>query len=74
MIDFPAVTGRQIIRALHKLGFKTIRTKGSHYFLRHSDGRSTAVPVHSGDTIGRGLLAQIIKNCEITREQLKEHL
>jgi predicted RNA binding protein YcfA (HicA-like mRNA interferase family) len=74
MTDFPSVTGRQIIRALRKLGFETIRTRGSHFFLRHPDGRSTVVPVHSGETIGRGLLAQILQDCEITRQQLKEQL
>ncbi|MHB9105498.1 MAG: type II toxin-antitoxin system HicA family toxin [Armatimonadota bacterium] len=74
MTDFPAVTGRQIIRALHRLGFETIRTRGSHYFLRHPDGRSTVVPVHSGETIGRGLLSQILQDCELTREELKVQL
>ena len=44
------------------------------HFLRHSDGRCTVVPVHRGETIGRGLLAQILRDCEITREEFQEEL
>jgi predicted RNA binding protein YcfA (HicA-like mRNA interferase family) len=72
MSTLPAVTGQRLIKALGKLGFEVIRKKGSHHFLRHSDGRCTVVPVHRGETIGRGLLAQIIKDCETTIEELKE--
>jgi len=52
----PRITGRELIRALGKLGFAIVRTKGSHHFLRHTDSRATVVPVHAGETIGPGLL------------------
>jgi len=39
MSTLPALTGRQLIRALRKIGFEVFRTKGSHHFLRHPDGR-----------------------------------
>jgi predicted RNA binding protein YcfA (HicA-like mRNA interferase family) len=74
MSGFPAVSGMGLIKALRKLGFEVIRTKGSHHFLRHSDGRCTVVPVHRGETIGRGLLAQILRDCEITRKDLQNVL
>jgi len=74
MSRLPAVTGLGLIKALRKFGFEVIRTKGSHHFLRHPDGRCTVVPVHRGETIGRGLLAQILKDCEIAREDLQERL
>lgn len=74
MSRLPAVTGLGLIKALRKFGFEVIRTKGSHHFLRHPDGRCTVVPVHRGETIGRGLLAQILKDCEIAREELQERL
>ena len=66
----PAVTGTRLVRALNQLGFQVIRTKGSHHFLRHPDGRSTVVPVHRGETLGRGILSQILRDCDITREEL----
>jgi len=74
MSDFPTITGQHLIKALKKLGFEVVRSKGSHHFLQHADGRSTVVPVHSGETIGRGLLAQIRRDCEISIEELREVL
>ena len=54
MNRLPSLTGRQRISALGALGFVVFRIRASHHFLKHSDGRSTVVPVHSGETIGRG--------------------
>jgi len=70
MSTFPAVKGKQLIKALKRLDFDVVRIKGSHHFLKHPDGRCTVVPVHRGETIGRGLLAQILRDCEITRDEL----
>ena len=74
MTTFPSVTGSRLIRALGKFGFEVMRVKGSHHFLRHQDGRGTVVPVHRGDSIGRGLLARIIRDCDITKEELQKKL
>lgn len=74
MSNFPSITGKYLIKALKKIGFEVVRSKGSHNFLQHSDGRCTVVPVHPGETIGRALLAQIIRDCEITSEELKKIL
>jgi predicted RNA binding protein YcfA (HicA-like mRNA interferase family) len=74
MSSHPATTGKQLIKALKKIGFVTVRSKGSHHFLQHFDGRCTVVPVLSGETIGRGLLAQILRDCEIALEDLEKIL
>jgi predicted RNA binding protein YcfA (HicA-like mRNA interferase family) len=71
MNKLPALTGRQLIDALSAAGFHVIRTKGSHHFLRHSDGRTTVIPVHSGETIGPGLLSKILRDCQLSRRQLQ---
>ena len=60
-----ALTGRQLIAGLGRLGFQVLRVKGSHHYLRHEDGRSTVVPVHAGETIGRGLLAKILRDTDL---------
>ena len=70
MSRLPRPTGRQLITALKKAGFGVIRIKGSHYVMRHADGRSTVVPVHAGETIGPGLLSRILRDCGLTQEQL----
>ena len=58
------ITGKELIRALKRAGFAVIRTQGSHHRLRHADGRVTTVPVHAGETIGPGLLGQILRDCD----------
>jgi predicted RNA binding protein YcfA (HicA-like mRNA interferase family) len=63
-----------LISALGGAGFIVVRVKGSHHFLRHADGRATVVPVHAGETIGPGLLASILRDCELTRDALAELL
>ncbi len=74
MAKLPSLTGKQLVAALQFLGFELIRTRGSHNFLRHPDGRATVVPVHSGETIGRGLLARILRDCEISQDELANAL
>ncbi len=70
MTRLPRLTGRKLIAALGKAGFRTIRVKGSHHFLRHQDGRCTVVPVHRGETIGPGLTSKILRDCEFTSHDL----
>lgn len=64
------VTGKTLIAALGRAGFHVIRIKGSHHFLQHSDGRCTVVPVHPGEIIGPGLMSKILRDCEITKDEL----
>jgi predicted RNA binding protein YcfA (HicA-like mRNA interferase family) len=51
MTRLPRITGRELARALESAGFIVDRTRGSHHFLKHPDGRATAIPVHSGETL-----------------------
>ena len=74
MTSFPSLTGKELILILKKAGFKLPRIKGSHHFLRHPDGRSTVVPVHAGETIGPGLFAKILRDCDLNREQFQKLL
>jgi predicted RNA binding protein YcfA (HicA-like mRNA interferase family) len=72
MTTFPVLTGKELLSILKKAGFEVLRIKGSHHFIRHADGRSTVVAVHSGETIGPGLFAKILRDCDLTREQLQK--
>jgi predicted RNA binding protein YcfA (HicA-like mRNA interferase family) len=74
MSTFPSVTGARLIKVLRKEGFEVLRARGSHRFLQHSDGRCTVVPVHSGEALGRGLLAKILKDCDLDRKDLQKLL
>ncbi|HAN74298.1 MAG TPA: hypothetical protein DCQ51_21475 [Planktothrix sp. UBA8407] len=71
MSKLPSLTGSEVIKALQKIGFVVARVKGSHHILIHPDGRRTVVPCHSGETIGTGLLSQILRDCQLTKDELK---
>ncbi len=74
-MKLPLLTGKELIRVLERMGFEKIRQEGSHVFLRHQDGRTTVVPVHSGEDIDRGLLNKIIKkDLKITREEFMQYI
>jgi len=74
MTKLPVLTGKALIAALRRVGFEVIRVKGSHHYLRHPDGRSTVVAVHAGETIGSGLMAKILRDCELSRDDLQRLL
>jgi predicted RNA binding protein YcfA (HicA-like mRNA interferase family) len=68
------VTGKRVIAALRRGGFEVIRVKGSHHFIQHSNGRRTVVPVHAGEIIGPGLMAKILRDCEMTSDKCQSLL
>ncbi len=74
MTRMPRLTGQEVISALRRAEFEVVRVKGSHHFLRHADGRATVVPCHGGETIAPGLMAKILRDCELTRDQFKSLL
>lgn len=66
MSKLPALTGREVGTALVKAGLSVVRTRSSHHFMRHPDGRTTVVPIHASETIGPGLMSL---DCELSREE-----
>jgi predicted RNA binding protein YcfA (HicA-like mRNA interferase family) len=74
MTVLPSLTGKKLLAALKRGGFAVTRVHGSHHFLRHEDGRCTVVPVHAGETIGPGLFAKILRDCELSREEFRKLL
>lgn len=69
---YPKLTGKELIKALGKLGFEVVRIKGSHHLLKHTDGRATTVPIHGSDTIGPGLLNKISRDTDVEISQMKK--
>ena len=71
----PRLSGKEVIKALSKLGFQPIRQKGSHVILlKEFDGGkiSTVVPLHS--EIDKGTLLEIIRQAGLNRDQFFELL
>jgi predicted RNA binding protein YcfA (HicA-like mRNA interferase family) len=74
-VKMPMIKPGQLIRALERLGFScTKKSKGSHFRYKHLDGRKTTVPVHKGKDISRGLLRKILRDIDISLEELKKLL
>lgn len=61
------ITPRKLIRILVKLGFEERDAEGSHVFFKHSDGRTTVIPIHQKD-ISKGLLRKILNDIQLTVE------
>ncbi|MBI1975211.1 MAG: type II toxin-antitoxin system HicA family toxin [Parcubacteria group bacterium] len=58
------------MRKLVRAGFRFIYAKGSHYFFQHPiTKRLTAVPMHGGKDIGRGLLIKILKQAGLSAKE-----
>jgi predicted RNA binding protein YcfA (HicA-like mRNA interferase family) len=73
-VKIPIVKPGELIRALEKLGFACTRKSGSHFRFKHPDGRKTTVPVHKGKDISRGLLRKVLRDIDISVEELKKLL
>lgn len=52
-------------RILLSIGFNKVRQKGSHAFYRHSDGRTTTIPFHTGKDLPRPLLREILREIRL---------
>ncbi len=75
MPPLPRCTGRQVVRALEKLGWMVVVQRGSHVQLKHpTRGGRVTVPVHAGETLGPGLLRSILNQAGMTADDLRAGL
>ena len=76
MKQIPALSARQVIQALKRLGFAEDRQKGSHLIMYHPlQKRRVVIPLHAGATIKKPLLISIIeKDAGITIEEFLNNL
>ncbi|MEK7150524.1 MAG: type II toxin-antitoxin system HicA family toxin [Patescibacteria group bacterium] len=71
MSKLPVVKCKDLVRALKSVGFLQHRQRSSsHLAMKHEDGRRTIVPMHSNKDIPKGTLLAIIKDIQITKEEL----
>ena len=66
----PMVSARELISILQRHGFVRVRQSGSHAVFRHADGRRTTVPIYRNCDVGRGLLRQIMRDADLTVDDL----
>jgi predicted RNA binding protein YcfA (HicA-like mRNA interferase family) len=68
----PRVTATDIIRALEKAGFSLSRQSGSHKIYKNKSGKRVTVPYHAGDVLHPKVLKSILKDADLTINQLKD--
>ena len=70
----PRVTADEVIRVIEKVGFSLARQSGSHRIYRSSAGKRITVPYHKGKILHPKVLASILKDANLSREELKNLL
>lgn len=73
MIKLVEVKPKDLARALVKLGFSSRPGKGSHIIFFRDAGKQTSLPMHP-KPIGKGLLAKILKQIDVSREEISQYL
>jgi len=68
------LSGKDIVKALGKDGWELGRITGSHYVMRHADGRHVSVPVHGARPLPPGTLASICRQVGRTASELRDLL
>ncbi len=71
MPPFGPISRRDLIRHLRALGFDGPYKGGKHHFMCKGDAALTIPNPHKGD-IGRELLARILRQAGITREEWEQ--
>ncbi len=75
MAKLPVLSGREVIKALRKIGFEPARQKGSHIVLvRMVSGSKQAVVVPNHKEIDPGTLLEIIRQAGLKREEFEKLL
>lgn len=73
MNELPRLSGRELLKALGKVGFVLKRQHGSHMILRRDDPwAQTVIPDHK--ELDRGTLRAILRQTEVSVQQLNQLL
>ncbi len=71
-MKIPLLSGREVLSALKRMGFREIHRKGSHIKMEHADGRKMVFPYH--DEVDRYTLKGALKDAEIEIENFLKNI
>jgi predicted RNA binding protein YcfA (HicA-like mRNA interferase family) len=74
MAKLPRLTAREIIAVLEKAGFSLARQSGSHMIFKNADGKRATVPFHSAETLHPKVLKSILRDANLSTEDLERLL
>lgn len=70
MQKLPRLSGKEVIKALSKIGFSVARQKGSHVILtKQVESGKKAVVVPNHKEVDKGTLLEIIRQAGLTKEE-----
>jgi predicted RNA binding protein YcfA (HicA-like mRNA interferase family) len=71
MPKLPPLSGREIVRALERIGFVQVGQSGSHVKLRRA-GISCIVPLHK--EVKKGTLSSVLRQANLTADDMLKAL
>ena len=73
MSKLPVLSGKELIKILSSLGYKHVRTRGSHMILvrKTKKGKKT-IPVPNHKELAKGTLKAIMSQAGLKRDELLE--
>lgn len=74
MSVLPRISGREVVKALLKMGYEKDRQKGSHIVLRQATQPHRRIVVPDHQEVAKGTLRAIIKQAGLTVEEFKNQL
>lgn len=74
MPRLPRVTARQIVAVLGKVGFSLARQSGSHMIYKNAAGKRVTVPFHGSKILHPKVLKSILRDAEISPQDLEKLL
>jgi len=70
----PRLTAKEIIRVIERKGFDLARQSGSHRVFKNAEGRRVTVPVHGSKVLHPKVFSSILRDVEISWDELNELL
>ena len=70
----PRLTAAEIIRVIERKGFALARQSGSHRIFKNAGGRRISVPVHGSKVLHPKVLSSILRDAEVSWDELNELL
>ena len=74
MPRLPRLTAREIIAVLQKVGFSLVRESGSHKIFKNPAGRRATVPYHASKVLHPQTLKSILRDANLSVEDLEKLL
>jgi predicted RNA binding protein YcfA (HicA-like mRNA interferase family) len=74
MPKLPRLTAREIASVLERIGFSLTRQSGSHRIYKNAAGKRATVPFHPSKILHPKVLMSILRDADLSPENLEELL